>query len=48
MNSNEIRICLVGSEMCIRDRSEWDSETLTEAPYDVEKTMRLFEEFGSA
>jgi predicted metal-dependent enzyme (double-stranded beta helix superfamily) len=26
------------------DRSEWDPETLTECPYDVEKNMRLFEQ----
>ena len=26
-------------------RSEWDAETLTEQPYDVEKNMRLFQEF---
>jgi predicted metal-dependent enzyme (double-stranded beta helix superfamily) len=26
------------------DRSEWDPETLLEQPYDVEKTMRLFEQ----
>lgn len=25
-------------------RSEWDAETLVEHRYDVEKTMRLFEE----
>ena len=28
-------------------RSEWDSETLFEQPYDVEKNMRLFQEFGA-
>ena len=26
------------------ERSEWDPETLREQPYDVEKTLRLFEE----
>lgn len=26
------------------DRSEWDPEALTEQPYDVQKTLRLFEE----
>jgi predicted metal-dependent enzyme (double-stranded beta helix superfamily) len=26
------------------DRSEWDPETLLECPYNVEKTMRLFEQ----
>jgi predicted metal-dependent enzyme (double-stranded beta helix superfamily) len=26
------------------DRSEWDPETLLECPYDVAKTMRLFEQ----
>ncbi len=25
------------------ERSEWDAEALTEQPYDVEKTLRLFE-----
>ena len=29
-------------------RSEWDAETLTEQPYDVEKNMRLFQECGTA
>ncbi len=27
-------------------RSEWDAETLLEAPYNVEKNMKLFEDFG--
>ncbi len=26
------------------DRSEWDPDALTEQPYDVQKTLRLFEE----
>ena len=41
-------IHVYGGDFFATPRSEWDSETLTEAPYDVEKTMRLFEEFGSA
>jgi predicted metal-dependent enzyme (double-stranded beta helix superfamily) len=28
-------------------RSEWNAETLTEQPYDVEKNMRLFQEFST-
>ena len=28
-------------------RSEWDAETLNEQPYDVEKNMQLFQEFGT-
>ena len=27
-------------------RSEWDAESLLEAPYDVPKNMKLFEDFG--
>jgi predicted metal-dependent enzyme (double-stranded beta helix superfamily) len=30
------------------ERSEWDPETLAERPYDVAKTMRLFEESNAA
>ncbi len=31
-----------GGDFFAAPRSEWDPETLTEMPYDVEKTMRLF------
>ena len=31
-----------GGDFFSASRSEWDPETLTEMPYDVEKTMRLF------
>ena len=40
-------IHVYGGDFFATPRSEWDSETLTEGPYDVEKNMRLFEEFGS-
>ncbi len=30
------------------ERSEWDAEALTEQPYDVANTMRLFEESNAA
>src|SRR5262249_4115411 len=33
-----------GGEFFSSERSEWDPETLREQPYDVEKTLRLFEE----
>ena len=33
-----------GGDFFDADRHEWDSETLEEAPYDVEKARRLFEE----
>lgn len=29
-------------------RSEWDAETLNEQPYDVEKNMKLFQDFAAA
>jgi predicted metal-dependent enzyme (double-stranded beta helix superfamily) len=37
-------IHVYGGDFFAAARSEWDPETLTEQPYDVEKTMRLFEE----
>src|SRR5262249_13055411 len=33
-----------GGDFFAAERSEWDPETLREQPYDVEKTLRLFEE----
>ena len=33
-----------GGDFFAQPRSEWDPETLTEQPYDVSKTLRLFEE----
>lgn len=37
-------IHVYGGDFFEMPRSEWDPETLGEATYDVEKTMRLFEE----
>jgi predicted metal-dependent enzyme (double-stranded beta helix superfamily) len=37
-------IHVYGGDFFSADRSEWDPETLREQPYDVEKTLRLFEE----
>ncbi len=37
-------IHVYGGDFFGAPRSEWDPETLREQPYDVEKTMRLFEE----
>lgn len=37
-------IHIYGGQFFSQPRSEWDPETLTEGPYSVEKTMRLFEE----
>jgi predicted metal-dependent enzyme (double-stranded beta helix superfamily) len=37
-----------GGDFFRTERSEWDPETLKEGPYDVAKTMRLFEEAGAA
>ncbi len=37
-------IHVYGGDFFETPRSEWDPETLGEAPYDVAKTMRLFEE----
>jgi predicted metal-dependent enzyme (double-stranded beta helix superfamily) len=33
-----------GGDFFAQPRSEWDPETLSEQPYDVTKTLRLFEE----
>ena len=40
-------IHVYGGNFFTKPRSEWDPETLAEMPYDVEKTMRLFEEANS-
>ena len=37
-------IHIYGGDFFTRPRSEWDAESLVEAPYNVEKNMRLFEE----
>ena len=37
-------IHVYGGDFFETPRSEWDPESLLEAPYDVSKTMRLFEE----
>ena len=37
-------IHVYGGDFFAAERSEWDPETLGEHPYDVEKTLRLFEE----
>lgn len=37
-------IHIYGGDFFAAPRSEWDSETLTEQTYDVNKTMRLFQE----
>jgi predicted metal-dependent enzyme (double-stranded beta helix superfamily) len=37
-------IHVYGGDFFAVERSEWDAETLTERPYDVEKNMRLFTE----
>jgi len=37
-------IHVYGGDFFAAERSEWDPETLREHPYDVEKTLRLFEE----
>ncbi|MDP6390802.1 MAG: hypothetical protein QF654_12985 [Alphaproteobacteria bacterium] len=39
-------IHVYGGDFFTTPRSEWDAETLLEAPYDVEKNMKLFEDFG--
>ena len=36
-------IHVYGGDFFAAERSEWDPETLREQPYDVEKTLRLFE-----
>jgi predicted metal-dependent enzyme (double-stranded beta helix superfamily) len=37
-------IHVYGGDFFAVQRSEWDPETLTERPYDVDKNMRLFTE----
>jgi len=37
-------IHVYGGDFFEIDRSQWEPETLTEEPYNVEKTMRIFEE----
>jgi len=37
-------IHVYGGDFFGTDRSQWEPETLTEEPYSVEKTLRLFEE----
>ena len=37
-------IHVYGGDFFAVERSEWDAETLTERPYDIEKNMRLFTE----
>ncbi len=37
-------IHIYGGDFFAEQRSEWDPESLTERPYDVEKNMRLFQE----
>ena len=41
-------IHVYGGDFFSTPRSEWDAETLNEQPYDVEKNMQLFKEFGTA
>jgi len=36
-------IHIYGGDFFARERSEWDPETLTEQPYDIEANMALFE-----
>ena len=37
-------IHIYGGDFFNEPRSEWNAETLVEVPYDVEKTLRLFEQ----
>ena len=37
-------IHIYGGDFLNEPRSEWNAETLVEVPYDVEKTLRLFEQ----
>jgi predicted metal-dependent enzyme (double-stranded beta helix superfamily) len=41
-------IHVYGGDFFATPRSEWDPETLREAPFDVQTTMRLFEEANAA
>jgi hypothetical protein len=40
-------IHVYGGDFYGSERSEWDPESLGELPYDVNKTLRLFEEANS-
>ncbi|WP_439578708.1 hypothetical protein [Elioraea sp.] len=41
-------IHVYGGDFFAAERSEWDPETLCEGRYDVEKTLRMFEESNAA
>jgi predicted metal-dependent enzyme (double-stranded beta helix superfamily) len=41
-------IHVYGGDFFAAERSEWDSETLTEGRYDAERTMRRFEAANAA
>jgi predicted metal-dependent enzyme (double-stranded beta helix superfamily) len=41
-------IHVYGGDFFGTERSEWDTETLLERPYSVEKTLRLFEEANAS
>lgn len=41
-------IHVYGGDFFAVSRSEWDPESLTEQPYDVEKNLRLFREYAAA
>jgi predicted metal-dependent enzyme (double-stranded beta helix superfamily) len=41
-------IHVYGGDFFAAERSEWDPETLSERPYDIEKAVRLFEESNAA
>jgi predicted metal-dependent enzyme (double-stranded beta helix superfamily) len=41
-------IHVYGGDFFATPRSEWNAETLREAPFDVETTMRMFEEANAA
>ena len=41
-------IHVYGGDFFVVERSEWDAETLREQPFDVQKTLRMFEESNRA
>src|SRR5205814_9129458 len=41
-------IHVYGGDFFATPRNEWDPETLVEAPFDVQTTMRLFEDANAA
>lgn len=41
-------IHIYGGDFFAKERSEWDPETLTEKPYDIESNMKLFEQANAA